>query len=466
MKLNVVVKEVSFNINMKGCARKVNKEKSFKKRKYLTLLVSLLMASMLLTGCFKYDLELEFNRDRTASMQLDFAVMESMTEDGVTYDEPNYQELFDEATDMENITIETTPLEYELEDGVKYVGEQTKISFDSGSDMFSAMDKEAVKVIDLGENKKRIELYVENENTSQTEEGTEVSTADQMEMFKLMGLAFTYRVSTDFEVTSHNADIVEDNVYIWDLLEKSIELNTAQEMEQIVLFIEFIDEKNIIKTDLTLDQGNNESNTALDESSKPTVPLKDFSREGVEDWLTVDRQDFDFHGKALWQLGILKGNNNGLDLDKNLTRVEGAVMYSRLLGLEDEIEAFKAPNPNYETSFKDVPEWAKPTINYLHYSGLINGIAADCYGSNYDMTKDQYATLILRALGYQDSEGDFNWETASDSAINFGLYDNEELEQDNYLSGAFTRRGMTYISYNALFFENVQTGEMLIINFK
>ncbi len=123
--------------------------------------------------------------------------------------------------------------------------------------------------------------------------------------------------------------------------------------------------------------------------------------------------------KFLASLGYLKGTDDGLELERNLTRAEGAIMYSRLLGLEEEAQVFASENPNYESGFTDVPEWAEDTLNYLHHLDLVNGISETLYGSNAPMTEAQYTTLVLRALGYSDRDGGFCLECINTKSIRY-----------------------------------------------
>ena len=81
------------------------------------------------------------------------------------------------------------------------------------------------------------------------------------------------------------------------------------------------------------------------------------------------------------------------------------------------------------------------------------------------MTEAQYTTLVLRALGYSDRDGDFVWSASTQKALDIDLYA-DDLRDYAYTKGSgqdemFTRRMMSYISYNALFFENTQTQELL-----
>ena len=83
------------------------------------------------------------------------------------------------------------------------------------------------------------------------------------------------------------------------------------------------------------------------------------------------------------------------------------------------------------------------------------------------MSVNDYATLVLRALGYNDSSGDFQWNTAGKKTEEIGLYSDDKVGPTNILeSKSFTRGSMSYVSYNALFFKNLKTGDRLIDNLK
>jgi len=43
------------------------------------------------------------------------------------------------------------------------------------------------------------------------------------------------------------------------------------------------------------------------------------------------------------------------------------------------------------------------------------------FGSNQTATSDQYATFVLRALGYDDAAGDFSWDKSLDKMVSLGI---------------------------------------------
>lgn len=152
-----------------------------------------------------------------------------------------------------------------------------------------------------------------------------------------------------------------------------------------------------------------------------------------------------FYAEILNELGLLLGSDGNLNLEGDVTRAQGAVMIVRFLGKESEAKAKKYPHP-----FKDVPAWASPYVGYCYNNGITSGISATQYGSNLNMTQDQYTTFILRALGYKDTEGDFSVPAAIKKAAEIGLL---SVDEANRLSSSpgFIRGQMALISYKALF---------------
>ncbi len=71
-------------------------------------------------------------------------------------------------------------------------------------------------------------------------------------------------------------------------------------------------------------------------------------------------------------------------------------MLVRLLGKEEAAEAGDGVHP-----FNDVPGWAVKSVAYLYQNQLTYGISTSQYGSARLITPNQYATFLLRALGYE-----------------------------------------------------------------
>lgn len=167
--------------------------------------------------------------------------------------------------------------------------------------------------------------------------------------------------------------------------------------------------------------------------------------------------------KMLQDLKILKGTGNGLELDRGLTRAEGASVYLRLFGEEVDCKEFGNNNPDYKTGFMDIPAWALNTINYLYNNNIVVGVNAEKFGSNDPMTAEQFTTLVLRGLGYKDSEGEFTWNESLEKAVEVEILsksEKEEIEKDKL----FTRDEMATIAYNSMFVKLKDTPKVLLSN--
>jgi len=155
---------------------------------------------------------------------------------------------------------------------------------------------------------------------------------------------------------------------------------------------------------------------------------------------TALASDYDHCAEALQAMGLFQGSTNGFELDRQATRAEGAVMLVRLLGAEEE-----ALNGDYSHPFLDVPDWASPHIAYMYETGLTKGTGATTFSPQGICDLQMYSTFILRALGYEETAGDFTYAAATDFAYKLGVVD---LITG---SGAFLRDNMAAISYTALF---------------
>lgn len=147
---------------------------------------------------------------------------------------------------------------------------------------------------------------------------------------------------------------------------------------------------------------------------------------------TMNQEDY---ALKLKEIGVFKGTGNGFELDREPTRLEGIVMLIRLLGAE------QTALDNYSNQisvFNDVPSWGIPYVNYAYENGLTKGIGSGSFGSYQTIDARSYLTFVLRALGYDDSTGDFEWSTAINDAFSLNVItDNvySELKTDNFVRG-------------------------------
>ena len=121
---------------------------------------------------------------------------------------------------------------------------------------------------------------------------------------------------------------------------------------------------------------------------------------------------------ALYQLGVFIGYGDTYGLDDYLSRYQGYVLMIRLLGVEEEAKKCTASVP-----FTDVDAaWAMPYVAYAYATGLTKGMDATHFGGSFRMSTRQFATLCLRALGYDDgADGDFAYALAAAFAMEKGI---------------------------------------------
>lgn len=153
---------------------------------------------------------------------------------------------------------------------------------------------------------------------------------------------------------------------------------------------------------------------------------------------------YDIYAKLLSRIDVFQGTANGFELDREPTRIEGLVMLVRLLGKENEAKALS----NKPCPFSDVPTWGVGYVNYAYQNNLTSGIGQGKFGSYDKLNAKAYVTFLLRALGYDDSKGDFSYNNALDYAKSIGLIDNELYTLAN--GSVFLRDHVAKSSYDAL----------------
>ena len=166
--------------------------------------------------------------------------------------------------------------------------------------------------------------------------------------------------------------------------------------------------------------------------------------------------DYTPQAETLKQLGLFLGSETGFELERTATRAESAVMTVRLLGKEEE-----AKRENFSHPFTDVPEWAAPYVGYLYANNITKGLTDDVYGSAQTATAAQYATFVLRALGYNDANGDFTWDKSLEKMASLGILTASQA-QDFAIGSGVLRGNVVAISYFSLFAELKGTGATLI----
>lgn len=150
---------------------------------------------------------------------------------------------------------------------------------------------------------------------------------------------------------------------------------------------------------------------------------------------------------ALYEFGLFKGTGTNAQgapiysLDEKPTRQQAVVMLVRMLGKEE-----AALNCTDSHPFTDVDVWADRYIAYAYANGLTNGISETTFGGSQNINAQQYITLLLRSLGYDDSKGDFTFKNALSFSDSIGL-----TEKKYSLGNTFLRGDIVWLSCGALF---------------
>ena len=150
---------------------------------------------------------------------------------------------------------------------------------------------------------------------------------------------------------------------------------------------------------------------------------------------------------ALYKLGLFKGDGTsfgkGYALERTATRLEGLIMFIRLLGEDSAAQAYTGSHP-----FSDVPNWAKSYVAYAYSKGYTKGVGGGKFGTNDTLTAQHYVTFIMRALGYTEG-ADFTWTTAMSDAVALSVITSGE--KNSVSTGTFYRSKVAYLSYFTLF---------------
>jgi len=181
--------------------------------------------------------------------------------------------------------------------------------------------------------------------------------------------------------------------------------------------------------------------------------------------ITPSREtDYNALADALHTMGLFKGSDtpygSGYDLELAPTRIQGLIMFLRLLGEEEAALAFTGG----DVTFTDVPQWALPYVAYAYDKGYTKGQKLDqgqvTFGTEGALTPRDYMTFLLRALGYTEDEH-FKWKTAVADAQTLDVLTEGEVAL--LTEKPFRRAQVVYLSYYALSTQ-MSTGEGTLLN--
>lgn len=176
-------------------------------------------------------------------------------------------------------------------------------------------------------------------------------------------------------------------------------------------------------------------------SSTATVQLRDCAATSVE----PGEQYYNF-AAALAQMNLFRGTDKGYELSRAPSRLESLIMLIRLLGEEEQALAYSGTH-----NFTDITGWADANkyIAYAVSRGYASGVSATEFAPNSPANASTFYTFVLRALGYDDKAGDFEWNnTDRTKIVQIGILTQAEMEKIQ--SGTFMRGHTSFVMYRAL----------------
>lgn len=177
------------------------------------------------------------------------------------------------------------------------------------------------------------------------------------------------------------------------------------------------------------------------------VDAKNFSDYGtIKNTAAVD---------VLAAIGVINGNTDGtFGPEGNFTRAQAATMISYLMLGSTIANAL----PTGATQFTDVPatHWASKYVQYCANEGIINGYGNGKFGPDDTLTVNQWALMLLGALGYKASNekiGGSGWEIqVTKLAISAGIATPDDLV------ATFNRDMAAKMAFNTLSADVVEYG--------
>ncbi len=153
------------------------------------------------------------------------------------------------------------------------------------------------------------------------------------------------------------------------------------------------------------------------------------------------------YANKLKLLGVFRGTEQGFELDRQPTRLEGLVIMLRLLGEEENALRFQ---PEIEF-FTDVPAWGKPYVYYAYERGITKGVSENTFAPEVSLQSYAFLTYMLRAMGYQDGtddSADFIWNQPELFAMSKNLVNESQLAA--WSVNPFYRKDAVRVAYTAL----------------
>ena len=146
--------------------------------------------------------------------------------------------------------------------------------------------------------------------------------------------------------------------------------------------------------------------------------------------------------ELLRELGVLRGDGTDLNLEEDLKRRDAVVLLSRLMKAEELAKDYPTDN----LPFDDITDaFYEGYLAWAFDNKYAKGISETKFDPNGDLTAQQFATFLLRALGYE-VEGEA-YDNALKTAKDLGLLADVDAVNETVVK----RSIMAVMTFNALY---------------
>ncbi|HYF75035.1 MAG TPA: hypothetical protein VD757_00495, partial [Candidatus Nitrosocosmicus sp.] len=143
--------------------------------------------------------------------------------------------------------------------------------------------------------------------------------------------------------------------------------------------------------------------------------------------LAYSKDEISYEGRICRDLGILKGNTGVVDgayLETRPNRLQAAIMFLRLKGLEEDALSYNGKN-NFKDADTVAWEEGRNVLSYLKNHPELGWIGDGVNFLPFNLIDSKaYYKVLLESLGYKqkiDGDGDFDWSEVLDFAEGKGL---------------------------------------------
>ncbi len=155
--------------------------------------------------------------------------------------------------------------------------------------------------------------------------------------------------------------------------------------------------------------------------------------------------------KGLQRLYLMYGTENGLELERPVTRAEAVVMVTRIGGL------IPADMMSRESPFMDIQgHWAEHWIVNLYRKGLIHGVTDTAFEPERTVTGQEFCKMLLSVLGQEVSDLTQVYQKGKE----VGLLENNFTRSVVYHNEIMLRSDVARLCHSALLAKTA-SGEML-----